>query len=93
MRVGRAGEGGALCYGAELWAETPFPWYEMPLVPVLSATHPVWTFLQINKQWVCEDLWLENGNKVFTLPSAPVQLAKAAENERSRIHARAARDS
>jgi len=38
-------------YQAELWAETPFPWYEMPLVPVLSATHPVWTFLQINKQW------------------------------------------
>ena len=38
-------------YQAELWAENPFPWYEMPVVPVLSATHPVWTFLQINKQW------------------------------------------
>jgi len=42
--------GNEATYQTNLWVEHGnFPWYAYPAIPVLSFTHPVWTFLQINK--------------------------------------------
>ncbi|EOD33934.1 hypothetical protein EMIHUDRAFT_441396 [Emiliania huxleyi CCMP1516] len=44
--------GNEATYQTNLWVEHGnFPWYAYPAIPVLSFTHPVWTFLQINKEW------------------------------------------
>jgi len=43
--------GNEATYQTNLWVEHGnFPWYAYPAIPVLSFTHPVWTFLQINKE-------------------------------------------